>query len=358
MSISNGFPIIGGSSASVNMEYYIPTVTQSGSDYVLSISVPDIKKYEKGQVINIERIRESVEITDANAIPTFTGATTATNTYGTWTTNKPNAHTSTGQEFDDSYSSDLYITAPPGVEFLLSSVSFYVASPEDSLYVDVRDGTTLEGGTIVWEDGGYGSCHSSYSAGTYNCYLYDDCKSTYINKLHLYIYNSSSYSGSVGLSNLVVQASGIKKYTNSDAYDVDFESCYININNLGNKKIKGSIVRGGRYSLIYNGEAWEILPNSAYDMGIIGTAVANGTNTYTKTLGYRPSFVVLLNVENDDKSIAGNNASSNYVSMGATTPRFITKFSSSGMLLDDGFKCTIYNSSNGSNKNVYFIAFR
>ena len=74
-----------------------------------------------------------------------------------------------------------------------------------------------------------------------------------------------------------------------------FENPYLNINNLGAKQINGTIVAGRKYSLVYNGESWNIINNY-----VTGTYTGNAktweTADYYQTieLGVTPYMVIVF----------------------------------------------------------------
>ena len=83
-----------------------------------------------------------------------------------------------------------------------------------------------------------------------------------------------------------------------------FKNSYLNINNLGAKQINGTIGAGQKYSLVYNGESWDILSNNIE----VVTGTYTGTGTYgsgsrsSLTFDFIPSLI-----EIQDTSIAATN---------------------------------------------------
>ncbi len=66
---------------------------------------------------------------------------------------------------------------------------------------------------------------------------------------------------------------------------------FLNINNLGAKKINGVLANGLDYTLIYNGESWDVFQGEY----VIGTYVGDGVTTQTISLGFKPSAVIVAN---------------------------------------------------------------
>lgn len=70
-----------------------------------------------------------------------------------------------------------------------------------------------------------------------------------------------------------------------------FEKPYLNINNLGVKLINSAMKAGEKYTLIYNGESWDIQSNSPY---VIGTYTGDGVSSRIIELGFTPSAVIVM----------------------------------------------------------------
>jgi hypothetical protein len=74
-------------------------------------------------------------------------------------------------------------------------------------------------------------------------------------------------------------------------YCTSFENPYLNINNLGAKQINGTIEKGEKYSLVYNGESWDFAKNTY----VIGAYTGNGQASQFINLGFTPSAVLITN---------------------------------------------------------------
>ena len=129
-------------------------------------------------------------------------------------------------------------------------------------------------------------------------------------------------------------------------YVTSFENAYLNINNLGIKKINSSINYNENYVLVYNGESWDIVNNRF----VTGSFASSGS-LQTITVGFTPKIVIAYATYNNYRNIADYNGSIdadyNYI------PRILTKAytSADGALTEGGF------TFNGSGTNtVYYIA--
>ena len=139
------------------------------------------------------------------------------------------------------------------------------------------------------------------------------------------------------------------RYQDTDGnYITSFVNPYININNLGEKKINGTINYGKNYSLLYNGESFDV----------ISSRVVTGTfkgSLSTINLPFTPDLVICYN---------SNNNSNNHIAGGYTgasdaneVPRILTnayKDSSVGSIIENGFIYEAYSSS----AVVYYIAIK
>lgn len=125
-----------------------------------------------------------------------------------------------------------------------------------------------------------------------------------------------------------------------------FENPYININNLGTKLINGTIDSGARYSLIYNGESWNIIS----DKVVYGSFTAYA-NEFDIILGFEPDIVIAYDKSNLGINVAGNstvNANPSQI------PKIITKayLGGVGKIKYNGF------SYYGVDNTIYYIAIK
>ena len=137
-------------------------------------------------------------------------------------------------------------------------------------------------------------------------------------------------------------------------YDT-FTKSYININNLGPKKINGTIKYKDKYSLIYNGQEWEMSNN-------IITGVYADSDGSSKTvainLGVKPKYVFLINESNATSYVAVDSAGTVHHN---EIPRIITEFSgglmrSGDAITEDGFIMSLGSVSGTQTHQIYYIA--
>ena len=135
-------------------------------------------------------------------------------------------------------------------------------------------------------------------------------------------------------------------------YD-EFVDIYMNINNNGERCIKGKIKYGQRYNLVYTDGVWEIID------GIVTGRYAsqyNDDTTVNIELGFKPKYVILFGSSNMVSSVGvsvSGTVSPSYI------PRIISEFSNSDTLNDDGFTVALSTTGNGNvYHSFYYIAIR
>ena len=135
-------------------------------------------------------------------------------------------------------------------------------------------------------------------------------------------------------------------------YD-EFVDIYMNINNNGERCIKGKIKYGQRYNLVYTNGVWEIID------GIVTGRYAsqyNDATTVNIELGFKPKYVILFGSSNMVSSVGvsvSGTVSPSYI------PRIISEFSTSDTLNDDGFTVALSTTGNGNvYHSFYYIAIR
>jgi hypothetical protein len=90
------------------------------------------------------------------------------------------------------------------------------------------------------------------------------------------------------------------QYQNLDgSYKTVFEKPYININNLGAKKINGTINSGQKYTLTYNGSSWDLGQQI-----IEGSYTGDSTVDNSRKISYssKPKFIILEGYKADGTS--------------------------------------------------------
>ena len=129
-----------------------------------------------------------------------------------------------------------------------------------------------------------------------------------------------------------------------------FDNPYLNINNLGAKKINGTIKSDSNYSLIYNGNDWDISSTTIFTIGSF-----SNSSTATINLGFSPDLVIVYHLQNNQNYVAVSENRAEYYHV----PRILTKIYSNGnsYITDDGF--VFYSSLlSGSYGIAYYIAIK
>ena len=93
-----------------------------------------------------------------------------------------------------------------------------------------------------------------------------------------------------------------------------FENPYLNINNLGAKQINGTIVAGGKYSLVYNGESWD-----KQTAVVIGSYTGDSTTDRDIPLDFTPTSLIVVSKSSGAVTFAINNGTRSSGITGVTT---------------------------------------
>jgi hypothetical protein len=93
-----------------------------------------------------------------------------------------------------------------------------------------------------------------------------------------------------------------------DKVETNFTNSYININNLGEKYILGTLEANKKYSLIYNGEAFEVIPYTKTIQGsYVGICSDGYIGSYQEiSLGVTPKMVTVYSNNNRYSATAVN----------------------------------------------------
>lgn len=146
----------------------------------------------------------------------------------------------------------------------------------------------------------------------------------------------------------------VSEYLNATDFVTTFYNPLININNLGNKQINGPINYGEKYSLVYNGESWDVVNTKV----ITGSFIC-ATSLKTINLGFTPDLVICYCDANNTKGVGeGNTNTARYNAI----PRILSKahFSvdvnnkSNGQIVDGGFDYI----ASSNDITIYYIAIK
>lgn len=74
-----------------------------------------------------------------------------------------------------------------------------------------------------------------------------------------------------------------------------FSNLYLNINNLGVKPINGTIKSGEKYTLVYNGNSWDVVAQI-----VAGSYTGNDSTSRTISLGFEPKMLFVWGIPNGD----------------------------------------------------------
>lgn len=141
-------------------------------------------------------------------------------------------------------------------------------------------------------------------------------------------------------------------YTISDEtqYIETFDNPYININNLGNKLINGTINYGKKYELVYNGESWDII-----NPQIVAGSFVSNTAFVTVNVGFTPDLVICYSASNNNRNIGGSSTNS---SRQYEIPRILTKayfdVNDHGKIITNGFTHADYS----RDTTIYYVAIK
>lgn len=165
-------------------------------------------------------------------------------------------------------------------------------------------------------------------------------------------YNNASYEGNVIYLDLPLTSYENGKIINIIA-PVSLSSGELNINNLGNKTINGEMVVNGKYTLVYNGESWDIAPKDY----VVGSYTGDDQPSQFIELGFTPSAVFVVDEFGQTKD-----SSDRYT--GALATKFYNPSSGSYKIVSietNGFNVYYKASADvytNSGEAHYYIAFR
>lgn len=152
----------------------------------------------------------------------------------------------------------------------------------------------------------------------------------------------------------IVNIEGGRYQNTNETYINKFTNPYLNINNLGAKQINGTINYGEKYTLVYNGESWDIISAKV----VTGSFICE-TSLKTINLGFTPDLVICYCDANNTKGVGeGNTNTARYNAI----PRILSKayFSvdinnkSNGQIVDGGFDYI----ASSKDITIYYIAIK
>lgn len=102
-------------------------------------------------------------------------------------------------------------------------------------------------------------------------------------------YETENYINNLSLPLTSYEVGKIVNIEGSSYGDItSFKKPHLNINNLGAKAINGTIELGKNYSLVYNGESWDM-----YRDYVIGVYTGDGKESQFINLGFTPSAIII-----------------------------------------------------------------
>lgn len=151
-----------------------------------------------------------------------------------------------------------------------------------------------------------------------------------------------------------------------------FSEIYLNINNLGAKKINGLLQDQGTYSLVYNGDSWDVVDDIVYGIYVGNTTTANTAQEVM--LGFKPRLLIVgtyshssnMNAQGIMQMVTPNETSGYFIGTN-TTQQYYTRVDNSGGYVEitgNGFKAyqgAGTNDQYGYNRSgvkYKYIAFR
>lgn len=165
-------------------------------------------------------------------------------------------------------------------------------------------------------------------------------------------YNIASYEGNVIYLDLPLTSYENGKIINIIA-PVSLSAGELNINNLGNKTINGEIVENGKYTLVYNGESWDIASKDY----VVGSYTGDDQASQFIELGFTPSAVFVVDAYGQTKD-------NNDRYTGALATKFYNPSSGGYKIVSietNGFNVYYKSSADvytNSGEAHYYIAFR
>lgn len=355
--------------------YNTPIVKYQDLKYVNNIDI-SLTSYEKGKVIKMEGVYGSGNaLIKSNCIPTswtknsdidynasngdkLTFASAGTSTVGLYPgtssdqqlSNISNANTSSYARIYRRYNNGnatetCYIQYTPATPIgisklkIMGSIGIQSGYLPESCFEASDDGITWTKLVDFTSDLGL----------TYNSYTTVDVNNTKIWNMYRIkltaVLPEKGSSGSIDIYEMQVAEYYIFQEKVSTFY-----SPYLNINNLGEKQINSIIKAGEKYTLIYNGESWDVVSTN-----VVTGSFGASSSRLTFNLGFTPDIVIAYAYYNNLGTIAVSKNSADYYYV----PRVLTKAytSDSGSIIENGFN---FSSSlmSGSYGTVYYIAIK
>ena len=231
--------------------------------YVNEISIP-LTSYEKGKIVNIEggRIPSSNIIHNTDIIPKTWTQTTEGTEYvasdGTILTAKN--YTSASATSNNACDGDLTSTFwQAGTNESWLKIAFTEPKKITKMKTNFRDNsstTNASGVTAIIKGSNDNSDWSDLATYTGSAeYKSSELYEIVIDQPKLYKYYMLYLTGTAKPR---VYEWQVSEWEEERDYTTSFYNPYLNINNLGEKQINGTINYGEKYSLAYNGESWDI----------------------------------------------------------------------------------------------------
>lgn len=317
--------------------------------YINKLELP-LTSYETGKIVNIEGnsyILAEGDYTEehftSDIIPTFeAGMTTVTNQYGTWEITDE-SHAKLYDKNDTTGCASSYNAENTYIKSVMSSdYKRFAIKPTKirvvgkNSYANVLKGVKLDG-TVE-------KIFTIPANSNYYDKTFDIETSNYYTEFHFSLPASSSTSYLYSFE--IIEGDIIYGVIQTEAI-TSFDKPYININNLGEKLINGTIKAGNKYRLVYNGESWDINESKV----VTGTFTSVST-IQTIELGFQPDLVICYAVQNNLDTVASSTSSV----IGNDVPRILTSAyldDTYGRIVPNGFS---FKASKGT--PVYYIAIK
>lgn len=263
-------------SGSTQSRIYDFQVTEWEGTYyecVADLSLP-LASYETGKIVNIEGNKCILteadyveEEFDTNIIPVFPANSDIINKYGTWRIGTDYSSSTIQYKAFDGDDTTLFGTARDKAEYSIwienvEAINYTGSAIKPAeIYIKSAyhqaikvEGITPEGATEL-----IATISASSSTSDVKTTTLTVSPNNYYTK---FIVKIASYGTSYGaeLYTFAITKGLIRYGVVSEKSITSFENPYLNINNLGAKKINGTIYKDNQYSLMYNGEGWDIFP--------------------------------------------------------------------------------------------------
>ena len=310
------FEVASSNSGILMNAFYISSWTTA--KHVLSLNMP-LSSYEKDKVVKIKGTSfkkydanyTEATFTGGSVQPTFSDSNVATNQYGTWEVScsrRPlDANYQPWKVFDKNSSTYYQAQGIYGYSCYVQLASLETAGntmwaiKPSSFYLRITFGTgsaTIKGYNVEtqrWEK--IVAFGSDFFTAQNIAFERTHTVSTnkYYSRFRLEVTAYSSSYSSPQINEFRVQSGTIRTGTVADIYAKTFASnVYLNINNNGEKLLKGLISYPNNYDLIYNAnsDAFDILSQDV----ITGTYTGNSTvrtGSQEIILGFRPKLLIV-----------------------------------------------------------------